>query len=237
MKRKGGRLSSSLERGLNMYALAASAAGVGMLALSQPAEARIVYTRANKVIPQCWRHPKLCFKLDLTRDGMTDFTIPLVNTYRVHYLAVRPASKKSNNAIWGTLSHSKSATRSYPVASALKAGVNIGANSVKFQPGKKYLWGYGPGCGRNSNACTWGQWNNVQNKYLGLKFYVKGKVHYGWARLSVASGLKAKLTGYAYETVANKAITTGKTKEPEVITLAPDSLGRLAQGSAGRARK
>jgi hypothetical protein len=40
--RKASKLSESLRRHLNAYALAASAAGVGMLALTQHAEAKIV---------------------------------------------------------------------------------------------------------------------------------------------------------------------------------------------------
>ena len=40
-------LSDSVHQRLNMYALAASAAGVGMLALAQPGEARVVYTPAH----------------------------------------------------------------------------------------------------------------------------------------------------------------------------------------------
>ena len=28
-------------------------------------------------------------------------------------------------------------------------------------------------------------WEGVKNRYLGLKFYVKGKAHYGWARMTV----------------------------------------------------
>lgn len=43
-------LSESVSHQLNMYVLAASAAGVGMLALAQPAEAKIVYTKAHHVI-------------------------------------------------------------------------------------------------------------------------------------------------------------------------------------------
>src|SRR5579864_1174953 len=38
------QLSESLHKRLSAYALAASAAGVGVLALAQPTEARIVYT-------------------------------------------------------------------------------------------------------------------------------------------------------------------------------------------------
>ena len=40
---------------------------------------------------------------------------------------------------------------------------------------------------------------------------------------------------YAYETVSNKPIIAGKTKDPDVITLEPGSLGGLAAGA--RARK
>ena len=44
-------LSDSLHQRLNMYALAASAAGVGALALSQPASAKVICTAANVTIP------------------------------------------------------------------------------------------------------------------------------------------------------------------------------------------
>jgi len=61
----------------------------------------------------------------------------------------------------------------------------------------------------------WGDWDNVTNRYLGLKFTIHGKRHYGWARLSVqAKGVifTATLTGYAYETTAGKSIKAGQTK-------------------------
>jgi len=48
--RKSSNLSGSLQRQLNTYALAASAAGVGALALAQPAEAKIIYTPVHVVI-------------------------------------------------------------------------------------------------------------------------------------------------------------------------------------------
>ena len=43
-------LPKTLHEQLNMYALSAGAAGVGLLALAQPAEAKIVYTRSHRVI-------------------------------------------------------------------------------------------------------------------------------------------------------------------------------------------
>src|SRR5580692_12210999 len=62
-------LSKSLHQGLNTYALAASAAGVGMLALVQPAEAKIVYTPANVYIRCCFQ----LVPLDVNHDGVNDF--------------------------------------------------------------------------------------------------------------------------------------------------------------------
>ena len=63
-----------------------------------------------------------------------------------------------------------------------------------------------------------GPWANVQHRYLGLKFFINGKVHYGWARLNVhwyVPDVSGTLTGYAYETVPGKSIITGQTKGPD----------------------
>jgi hypothetical protein len=72
-----------------------------------------------------------------------------------------------------------------------------------------------------------GQWANVKNRYLGLKFHIDGQTHYGWARLSVGGKqpLAALLTGYAYETTANAPITTGKTSGTDSASLAPTDFG------------
>ena len=69
-RRIASNLSESVHHQLNMYALAASAAGVGILALAQPAEAKIVYTSANHTIKQNAR-----YNLDLNHDRKADFTI------------------------------------------------------------------------------------------------------------------------------------------------------------------
>jgi hypothetical protein len=64
------RLSDSIQRKLNMYALAASAAGVGVLALFQPAEAKIIYTKTNVNVFKSYPPG---FSLDLNNDGTADF--------------------------------------------------------------------------------------------------------------------------------------------------------------------
>jgi hypothetical protein len=90
-----------------------------------------------------------------------------------------------------------------------------------------------------------GNWRNVKDLYLGLKFMVAGQTHFGWARLNVAlttqASWTATLTGYAYETVANRPLLSGQTHGQEVpqpvsfkpMAPLPATLGSLAQGAPG----
>jgi hypothetical protein len=133
----------------------------------------------------------------------------------------------TNNRIWGTGQY----------AAALGTGVRIGSSIKKFRREHDLM---GRWIRTFGSAYALGQWPYVKQGYLGLRFYVKGETHYGWARLSMSSrGYPwATLTGYAYESIANKPIITGKTKGPDVVTLEPDGLGALAAGVSGRnARK
>jgi len=206
-------LSESLHHRLNAYALAASATGVGLLALAQPAEGKIVYTRAHEAVFND-------FTLDLNHDGIGDFVFRMYTTNEGSggYIEVRPYT--SINLIWGS-KHD---------ASALKSGVKIRSNQ-KLQKSNSLMYGFN--C--FSGGCTYaGFWRKVQNRYLGFEFSIKGKAHYGWARLTESAPRKLTLTGYAYETIPNKPIITGKTKGPDVIRLEPARIGRLARGAAGQ---
>ena len=81
----------------------------------------------------------------------------------------------------------------------------------------------------------YGQWTNVTGRYLALRFKLHGKTHYGWARLNVVDRgftLTGTLTGYAYETIANKAIVAGDTKGRDKDEVQPVSLGHLARGAS-----
>jgi hypothetical protein len=208
-------LSESIHQQLNSYALAASAAGVGMLALTPPAEARIVYRPAHVSIS-----PNSTIPLDLNHDGIKDFSFS--NFYAgwtnsaVGALLLKGAQ---GNGFWASTNS----------AAALPAGVSIGPRGP--------FRGYGAMANMFQtfgSFQSWGPWVNVKRRYLGLKFSVKGKIHYGWARLNVTNGhggFSGTITGYAYETTPNKPIITGKTKGPDVITLEPGSLGALAAGA------
>jgi hypothetical protein len=220
MKRPA-QLSESLHHQLNAYALAASAAGVGVLALTQPVEAKIIYTPANKTC-RC--------RLDVNHDGKMDFDIKdfgssprATGTHPFFISSVLSVGGLNRaNRIWG---YSR-------VASALSSGVRIAA-SPKFKKNNNGMaeW-FIQGTSVTTRSGVGGPWANVQNRYLGLKFIsVTGKMHYGWARLNVSvtpgQQIIATLTGYAYETIPNKPIIAGKTHGKDDATL-----GRLAQGAS-----
>ena len=236
--RKRVSLSDSQGQRLNMYAVAASAAGVGVIALSQPAEAKIVYTATHHVIEK--NSP---FHVDLNHDGKADFTLGYgysrvtSGTIRSVY-ALAPAG----NGVEGV----GGSTRF--LAAALTKGTRI-PNGRRFsQPNALMAYvcdGFIGSC-RETTSFK-GQWVNATNRYLGLKFEIRGRIHYGWARLSIRYDnftFTATLTGYAYETIPNKSITAGETKGPdEAEQPAPASfkappvelrtLGALALGAPG----
>jgi hypothetical protein len=222
--------SFDFERQLNLYALAATAAGVGMLALAQPARSEIIYTKAHRQIG-----PNTTLQLDLNHDGIADFalkdTFMQSNYTSSGRLFAVPARQK--NQVWGHTFLNRSA-----FASALYGGVRIGPKG-QFLPGSGLLaqTTFNGGLRRppGQASCT-APWANVSNRFLGLKFVISGKVHFGWARLNVSCGnqhVTAILTGYAYETVPNRPIVAGKEKGPEQGSAYQPgaSLGRLALGT------
>jgi hypothetical protein len=231
-------LPDSVHERLNMYALAAGAAGVGMLALTQPAEAKIVYTPAHVWIGLNHKIP-----LDLNHDGKADFVF-----YKTLHRTGQGQYSNWNLEVYPTRSMNEILpyNRAPQYASALFRGSRVGPNSP-FSPGLETIEGGFVLLSRGSGACI-GVWDNVQNRYLGLQFIIKGKRHFGWARMNVNCSVSqhkvtALLTGYAYETIPNKAIITGKTKGPEDSSVEapsasltkptsdPATLGMLALGA------
>lgn len=197
---KPSRLSRRLQSQLNMYAVAASAAGVGALALAQPAAAEVMYTPAHQVIGA-----NGVFNLDLNHDGNVDFLIQQWN-YRFfsssNQLLADPAV---GNGVMG---------KKY-FASALASGASIGPNQPFIAGGSngELMLAVGHST-TGGTSLVYGYWANVRNRYLGLKFQIGGETHFGWARLSVQRQqfhFTALLTGYAYETKPNTAIKAGQT--------------------------
>ncbi len=74
-----------------------------------------------------------------------------------------------------------------------------------------------------------------RNRYLGVKFLISGQTHYGWIRLTVITeprGMSATITGYAYETIANKPIKAGQTSEAAAESAGADPPHRSSESTA-----
>jgi hypothetical protein len=237
-------LPETVHQQLNMYALAAGAAGVGMLALVQSAEAKIIYTPANVHIG-INQH----YNLDLNHDRIIDFTIKdsfFGNGKCTTFAEIREKANGVNGVVV--------VPRHGVFAAALFQGAKIGG-SQNFLGSYRAMEIYNRYT--SSHVCkhnSFGSWFNVTNRYLGLKFVIHGKTHYGWARLTVnksGHSFVAQLTGYAYETIADKSIVAGQThanaddptnlssrpgaslSNPSPDTPQPLSLGMLALGAQG----
>ena len=257
-KRNQVQLSSKVEKSLVAYAVAATAAGVGMLGSPPAAEAKIVYTPANV---QIIGNP---LPVDLNHDGIVDF---FLFHYGFH-------TSTGGNALLACLDPFNNGTRIVCASSSLAtnhlnafrvvesmgdtwgAAVQPGADIVG---GDRFRSGHSADLGQvmfptfSSRQPRWGgPWVNegkgIKNRYLGVKFQIQGRFHFGWARITVtttSNSFTATLTGYAYETIAGKGIIAGKTKGPDEIdgqspsaALSapkgqPAALGVLAIGARG----
>jgi hypothetical protein len=225
-------LSESITRRLDMYALAAGAAGMGVIALAQPAEAKVEFTPANVRIVGT-------VSIDLNHDGLADFAIQ--NDYAGTYMAAHSFGK---NRVRGTGQS----------ASALPAGVRVGPNPTKFRKGPvcQFLSNTSGPCKtmlqcRDFSGSTFcrGPFADTTTAFLGLKFYIKEEIHFGWARFKFSNHALV-LTGYAYETVPKKPIVTGrKTRTDDEVSgesnpmsfslpsASAARLGLLAMGAPG----
>jgi hypothetical protein len=251
LSRNAANVQQSLENSLMAYAVAAGAAGVSLLALTQPAEAKIVFTPAHQTIQSGG-----IFRIDLNGDGVTDFT--LTDSYHTSFRAgiirntgsIHPSGGAVG--IYGAVSANQVVEATNPpfFVAALGAGVAVSSKNTFVPPFVTPDLIVCEGSGGFASHQS-GQFLHATNKYVGLKFVINGQPHYGWARLNVrlaASDIgcqyQVTLAGFAYETIANKQITAGQTKGPTEVAVGDNllspppeapSLGVLAQGARGLA--
>lgn len=235
------RLSAKLDKNLLAYTLAAGAAGVGILAMAEPAEARILATPVNIPITENGG----IIQFDINRDGIPDFglsaniyefarTPPMGNFSSL--LRVVPA--QAGNEVWAV---SSNLINENECAAAVRGGMRIGdAGQFRSGPLIMLVAGGSETRGRSSHC----PWNGTHSPYLGLKFMIDGQVHYGWARV-IAAVRSVTLTGFAYETIPDKPIIAGATTDRDDSSIPaaaaalatpstqPASLGMLAMGSSG----
>jgi hypothetical protein len=233
-----------------MYALAATAAGVSMLALAQPGEAEIIYTPANVTIA-----PNQEYGLDLNGDGIVDFTIRAFGKYFPPVTYINSLFVKhppAGNEVAAHLAFGLYWGGFHKFAYALSSGMPISQQARHFSAGRVSMtWQ----CACDAGGFYRGSWlahrshQPLSDRYLGLMFKINGEVHYGWARLNALGGFGggAMLTGYAYETIPNQGLNAGQEQETEKSEKQPDpaasthpaqkpaTLGALARGSGGLA--
>jgi hypothetical protein len=222
------KLSEPILHQLNLYALAAGAAGAGLLAVSQPVQAEVVFTPthvrlANGQVP-----------IDLNNDGTADFI--LINHSKGGSCCFY---SRTLSVAGGYVGSSQNGVIGVALwANALKAGQAIGPRQEFGYAHFKMANAFNDS---NSFFFTNGPFANTTNRFLGLLFRVNGETHYGWARFSVKAGFNgstpvivATLTGYAYETVPNEAIIAGQTKGPSAdLAIPPDALPASPAASLG----
>jgi|HubBroStandDraft_6_1064221.scaffolds.fasta_scaffold245108_1 hypothetical protein len=210
-----------------------------MLVAAQPAEAKIIYTKANE------RVFGIAVPLDLNHDGKTDFYFMsgVVATTPATSIGLSIHPDSPGNAVWVT---------GKGKAAALRAGARVGPKALFSSHNSDVSMGKIVIVQTNGKRYYYGPWENggkgVKSRYLGLRFQIKGKTHYGWARLNFPSPQQAKLTGYAYETIPDKPILAGETKgtdesnveQPDAVLTSPIPdipqpaiLGALALGAPG----
>ena len=216
--------SKHLNRQVGQYALAAAVAGVSVLALAQPAQGEVVITKKTIPIPFFTGAA-----IDINHDGATDFR------FNISYYSFSGTSLRvEGGGVVGTF-----------YASALVRGAKVGPSahfsSSTFERIERGTGGY-------LNHKFHGKWASAKDRYLGVRFLINGKTHYGWVRLTVTIPsnprdlMTGTITAYAYETVPNKPIQAGL--PPKAATsdaIAPSraeqpkepSLGMLALGVDG----
>jgi hypothetical protein len=243
-------LSRDLERGLRSYAvaakgitrnwdkaIAASAVGVAGFAMlaSLPAEAEVVYTRADIHVFRS-RTGESFASIDINNDGQADFQ--LVAFWGANFSSGAD-SVYSVMRFYGNTPSNQAMSTSQGLKAALPPGAQVGP------AGKFGTHPFMASCDVfDGKPFISGNWVNVKNRYLGVKFQISGETHYGWIRMTEHCN-NGTITGYAYQTEANQPITIGPTDMPvdgnlqfplpNSATAKPASLGALAMGAPGLA--
>lgn len=235
-------MSKELNHNLRLYSLAAATTGVSILALASPVQSEVVVTRKNIPLVNLQEGVGLT-PVDLNNDGISDISFGLDSFGPYSYVTdlVFVSIPKGN----GVVATKATPPRNIPFVSALVRGDEVGP-SARFNrgnPSASLLYIYqNDNDSQCSNRHTSGHWaGNNPDRFVGVRFQIKGQTHYGWVRITVATKIErgcgtisATITSWAYETIPNKAITIGTTKESvaEGKSAVP-ALGMLALGADG----
>jgi len=215
-KRKSAALPDWLDKRLAGYALAAGAAGVGVLATAPPAEATVITTNVN---------------LTIGAGSPQTLTFPggaLLSFFENSSPAASYGSAK------GIFLKGLGGAAFQADSNAFPARLNLGARISGSMSFLSKLSGRADTMGGRSSQGATPPWNGKAG-YLGFAF-INGShgPYFGWAKMSFSSqGDVAHLTEYAIDNVPFQGVLAGTTTPAPVPE--PATLGLLALGSAGLA--
>ncbi len=198
-------MKKNLQSRLSKYTAAATAV-VGAVA---GANGQIVYTDINpdEVHDAMMGNGPEFGLLDINNDATLDFFV-----YSIDTVVGGTAYKLTMVAPYGTLGNAVAgdAPSGYDYAFAMTAGTNIDAATAWIVPASSGALSMAFNVdGAFPYASYWQ--NGVTDKYLGLKFFVNGNAHYGWARLDVtADGDVFVMKDYAYNATPDAGIQAGQ---------------------------
>jgi len=152
--------------------------------------------------------------LDVDADGKTDYNFVSVlfmenNKPNLYLLATTKTGSGNKILIQKSAEKALNSLYTFPVnkGDAIKpattAKTDWSANSQKgLIEGSSTV---------NASKQYFGLWKNQQDKYLGIKFIIKGKAYYGWIKLSHnAAKDEILVSEYAYNKAADQPILAGQ---------------------------
>lgn len=230
-------LDGRLEKRLAMYAAAAGAAGVSMLALASPAQAEIVYTPAHIRVPQNGDF----VPIDFSHDGVAEFSF-WIRSYADFGPTYVDLFIYGNHGLGAVETTGAAPTARLASGAVISSAQRFIRPPLVFGATLMQLEEYYSQHGKNS-FCE-GNWKQPEtDRYLGVKIFISGQAHFGWIRLSAgcqtgkgSAGVNAIITGYAYNTEPGQPILAGQQNtETGDSQMSRDrgTLGQLALGAQG----
>ena len=200
--------TSTLQKKLSAYAAAAGA----LFAMSESAQAQIVYTDIpDEALTWYTEHYK--YVLDLNNDGINDFSFKALHWFSAStdMAEVTIASTYvTGSARVNAKFLSGYAPFCLPYAMNSGDGIDAGNNWILPSDGTSdYQHGAFEYCGVYLGHH--GYWIDAGDKFVGLRVKAGNDYYYGWARLNVINCHHMIIKDYAYNSTPNSPIHAGET--------------------------
>ncbi|SRR5579872_136306 len=226
------QLAVKIEQNLKTYALAASAAGVAVLACNAPAEAA----------PVCKTVDALMVFTATFGLSPANQLVPALNLAQSYHTFSTHTSTGINRGFFTrNVPGAQPVVTSNGLVAALASGANIGPGG-QFGDGVSYglIFTFIPDYGATTNHHR-GNVEFGKTNFLGFKFLISGQAHYGWVSLvstivkrnSRTPHVNTEIVAYGYESTPNTAIAAGSCGTSSHATRVEGSHGAAETASIG----